>query len=82
MSDRAQQTGAMAGFLTGDIEQDPPTEGTGPIVGADDAAADAGRGGGDVDLSAATRDSDGVPVGSADADADAARGGGHRDDGI
>lgn len=82
MTDRPQQTGMLAGFLGGDTEQDPPTEGAGPIVGADDAAADAARGGADVDLDGATRDSDGVPVGDADADADAARGGGHRDAGF
>jgi hypothetical protein len=45
----------------------------GPTVGASDAEADAARSGADVDLTDATRDSDGVPVGKADADADAER---------
>ncbi|MEU1607025.1 hypothetical protein [Micromonospora matsumotoense] len=46
---------------------------TRPVVGADDARADAARAGAEVDLSGADRDGDGVPVGSADADADRAR---------
>ncbi|WP_328347357.1 hypothetical protein [Micromonospora sp. NBC_00421] len=46
---------------------------TRPVVGADDARADAARAGADVDLSEADRDGDGVPVGAADADADRAR---------
>lgn len=45
----------------------------GPVVGADDARADAARAGADTDLTDATRDSDGTPVGDADADADRAR---------
>ncbi|WP_433293519.1 hypothetical protein ACQP2F_30810 [Actinoplanes sp. CA-030573] len=43
---------------------------TGATVGASDADADAAASGADVDLTGATRDSDGVPVGEADAEAD------------
>ncbi|WP_329009722.1 hypothetical protein OG271_25830 [Micromonospora rifamycinica] len=46
---------------------------TRPVVGADDARADAARAGAEVDLSHADRDGDGVPVGAADTDADRAR---------
>ncbi|PWU43537.1 hypothetical protein DLJ46_30910 [Micromonospora globispora] len=60
---------AAAGELTVDTGE---REG-GPVVGADDARADAARAGADTDLTDATRDSDGTPVGDADADADADR---------
>ncbi|SBT40034.1 hypothetical protein [Micromonospora auratinigra] len=46
---------------------------SGPVVGADDARADAARAGAQTDLTGATRDSDGTPVGDADAEADRAR---------
>ncbi|MGN9766892.1 hypothetical protein ACTMS2_17250 [Micromonospora sp. SD12] len=59
---------AAAGRLTED-DSDGATSG-GEIVGADDVAADAARAGADVDLSGASRDSDGVPTGAADAEAD------------
>lgn len=68
-----QQTGMVAGLVGTDTEQDTPTGDAGPVVGADDAAADAAAGGADVDLSGAQRDTDGVPVGEADAAADRAR---------
>jgi hypothetical protein len=45
-------------------------EKAGPTVGSSDADADAAASGADVDVSGATRDSDGVPVGAADAEAD------------
>lgn len=64
--------------LAADVTGDDDTPGGGPLVGASDAAADAARGGADVDLDGATRDSDGVPVGSDDADADARRAAGDR----
>ncbi|MEV4724454.1 hypothetical protein [Micromonospora humida] len=51
---------------------------TRPLVGADDARADAARAGAEVDLSDATRDGDGVPVGAADADADRTRAAGEQ----
>jgi hypothetical protein len=60
---------AVAADLT---DADQPQSG-GPTVGASDADADAARGGADIDLEGATRDSDGVPVGQADAEADARR---------
>ncbi|BCL18008.1 hypothetical protein [Micromonospora sagamiensis] len=60
---------------TGRFTEDDGTgpEASGEIVGADDAAADAVRAGGDTDLTGANRDGDGVPVGSADAAADRER---------
>ncbi|MFI7069311.1 hypothetical protein GA0070622_4802 [Micromonospora sediminicola] len=57
----------------GRLVPDDGETGGGEVVGADDAAADAARAGADVDLSAATRDSDGTPVGAADAEADRER---------
>lgn len=43
------------------------------LVGASDAEADAARSGGDVELTDAERDSDGVPVGEDDVEADIER---------
>ncbi|WBB71855.1 hypothetical protein O7602_19175 [Micromonospora sp. WMMD1128] len=57
----------------GQLGDDDSETGGGEVVGADDAAADAARAGADVDLSGATRDSDGTPVGAADAEADRER---------
>ncbi|MFC0006410.1 hypothetical protein [Micromonospora siamensis] len=59
--------------VTGDLTEDAGERDGGPVVGADDARADAANAGADTDLTGATRDSDGTPVGAADADADRAR---------
>lgn len=53
-------------ILTDTVEPEP----TGPTIGAADARADAARSGAQVDLTGATRDSDGVPVGEDDVEAD------------
>jgi hypothetical protein len=55
------------------VDQDDATDSDRELVGASDAEADAGRFGGDADLSNAQRDSDGVPVGRADLEADKER---------
>ncbi|RZU76394.1 hypothetical protein EV384_5046 [Micromonospora kangleipakensis] len=57
----------------GDLTEDTGEQADGPVVGADDARADAARAGAETDLSDAARDSDGTPVGAADAEADRAR---------
>ncbi|KKJ93604.1 hypothetical protein [Micromonospora sp. HK10] len=56
-----------------DVVEDSGEHGDGPIVGADDARADAARAGAETDLTGADRDTDGTPVGAADAEADRAR---------
>jgi hypothetical protein len=63
------------------MSTDPVSSG-GEFVGASDADADAARAGQDVDLTDATRDSDGVPVGPADAEADRRRAAGDDDDSV
>lgn len=56
-----------------DLVEDAGTGDDGPVVGADDARADAARAGAETDLTDAARDADGTPVGAADAEADRAR---------
>ncbi|MEV2240958.1 hypothetical protein [Micromonospora sp. NPDC049891] len=58
---------------TGKLVDNEGDTGTGELVGADDAAADAVRAGADIDLTSARRDSDPTPVGAADAEADRRR---------
>jgi hypothetical protein len=64
---------AAVGADAVDDENDTPD--SGPTVGRSDAEADAARSGADVDLSGASRDTDGVPVGEDDADEDAVQSG-------
>ncbi|RKN41103.1 hypothetical protein [Micromonospora endolithica] len=71
MTDPRYVAPAVAAHLVDD--EGTRAEGAGPVVGADDAAADAARAGADVDLSGAVRDDDGTPVGAADAEADRRR---------
>ncbi|MGB2571952.1 hypothetical protein ACPFP2_26435 [Micromonospora citrea] len=63
----------------GDLTEDHDDGDSRPLVGADDARADAAHAGARTDLSGATRDGDGVPVGAADAEADRARAAGEQD---
>ena len=51
-------------------EQEVADNESGPVVGADDAEADAADSGADADLRRPARDSDGVPVGEADLEED------------
>ncbi|MCI4065919.1 hypothetical protein MRQ36_26560 [Micromonospora sp. R77] len=60
----------------GDLTEETGPDSDRPVVGADDARADAARAGADTDLTDATRDSDGTPVGADDAEADRIRAGG------
>jgi hypothetical protein len=72
MTDPRYAALAAVGDLTENTDDVEPAAG-GPLVGADDARADAARAGADTDLTGGTRDSDGTPVGSADAEADRIR---------
>ncbi|MGC4808275.1 hypothetical protein [Micromonospora sp. DT233] len=69
---------ALGLAATGRLIDDTDDNSDGPIVGADEARADARRAGADVDLTGADRDGDGTPVGAADAEADRTRAAGEQ----